>query len=202
MAGRGGSDESDWVDGVDSGTRRWLGIGANVLTGLRLGLTPIYVWAVLDGRAAMGWAAGAVFVYAALSDVLDGRLARRAGSAGTYGRFLDHFADIGFLLAAFGAFVARGSLPWWVPASVAGSFGFYVVDSLRQSGVAQPNLLASRIGHAGGVANYVLVGVLTFNDAAAIGWIPSGWMMLLFVCVPLYSAAAVIARRLGDRVSG
>lgn len=174
--------------------RRWLGTAANVLTGLRLGLTPLYVWAVLDGRPAWGWFAGLLFVYAAASDVIDGRLARRAGSASTAGRFLDHFADIGFLLAAFSAFVVRGTAPWWVPAAIAGAFGFYVIDSLRQSGTGQPNLIASRIGHAGGVANYVLVGVLTFNDAAAIGLLPPGLVLALLALVPLYSAAAVVAR--------
>lgn len=174
----------------------WLRHSGNLLTALRIAITPAYVACVLAADARLGWVAGALFAAAAASDVWDGRLARRYGQASTFGRFLDHFADIGFLLAAHAAFVVRGDAPWWVPASIAGAFGFYVADSLLRSAPAQPNLIGSRIGHAGGVANYVLLGVLTFNAAAELRLLPAGLVLALCGLVPVYSAAAVVARLL------
>lgn len=170
---------------------------ANVVTASRVLLAPVFVALVLDGRPACGWIAGLVFAWIAASDVLDGPLARRFGSESPGGRFLDHFADIGFLLTALAAFVWRGELPWWVPASIAAAFTFYVLDSWLRSAPQRPNLIGSRIGHAGGVANYVLVGVLTFNHAAAIDALPAWLLAALFALVPTYSAAAVVARLVG-----
>lgn len=175
----------------------WQRHAANLVTASRVVLAPAYVALVLDGRPASGWVAGIVFAWVALSDVVDGPLARRFGGESVVGRFLDHFADIGFLLVALGAFVIRGELPWWVPAAIAGAFTFYVLDSWLRSAPRRPSLIGSRIGHAGGVANYVLVGVLTFNNAAAIDALPAWMLTGLFVLVPLYSAAAVIARLVG-----
>lgn len=172
----------------------WERHAANLVSVSRVALSPVYVALVLDGRPALGWLAGLIFALVALSDVVDGRIARRFASESPIGRFLDHFADIGFLMAAFGAFVARGEAPWWVPAAVAGAFSFYVLDSWVRSAPRQPSLIGSRIGHAGGVANYVLVGVLTFNHAAAIEALAPDFMLLLFALVPIYSGAAVVAR--------
>jgi CDP-diacylglycerol--glycerol-3-phosphate 3-phosphatidyltransferase len=140
-----------------------------------------------------GWFAGLLFAVAAGSDVLDGPLARRAGAASNAGRFFDHFADIGFILIALSTYVALGVAPWWVPASIALSFGFYVTDSLRRSSRA-PSLIGSRLGHFGGIANYVLIGVLVFNHSAGIGWLPGWLMMMLFALVPIYSLGAMAAR--------
>jgi phosphatidylglycerophosphate synthase len=126
--------------------------------------------------------------------VWDGRFVRRWGRESTLGRFLDHFADIGFLLPALGVYVWLGLMPWWVPASVAAAFTFYVIDSqLRRSG-GPPSLITSRIGHVGGVANYVLVGVLVCNDSAGIGLLSPTFLFVLYCLVPAYSAAAVVAR--------
>jgi len=136
-----------------------------------------------------------VFAVAAASDVVDGRLARRAGTASAAGRFFDHLADIGFILVALSAYVRLGLAPWWVPASIAASFAFYFVDSLRRTPRA-PSLIGSRLGHWGGVANYVLIGVLVFNHSAGLEVLPPAVMMLLFLLVPLYSFGAIAARLL------
>jgi len=172
----------------------WARHAGNALTALRIAVAPMYVACVLAQTAPLGWLAGVLFALAAASDVYDGRLARRYGSASTFGRFLDHFADIGFLLAAYAAFAARGEAPWWVPASIAAAFAVYVVDSWLRSAPAQPNLIGSRIGHAGGVANYVLLGVLTFNAAAELRLLPPSVVLAMCALVPTYSAAAILSR--------
>lgn len=174
----------------------------NVLTVGRVVLTPVFVALVAAAEQSrpLGWLAVLVFAAAAASDVWDGRFARRWGQESRRGRFLDHFADIGFLLPALGVYVWLGIMPWWVPAAVAAAFTFYVADSQRRSTGGPPNLITSRIGHTGGVCNYVLVGVLVCNHSAGIGLLPPWFLMTLYALVPVYSAAAVIARLLSPRL--
>jgi len=171
---------------------------ANALTAGRVLLTPLFVALIGAAPAAptRGWPAILVFAAVAASDVIDGRMARRWGSTSSAGRTFDHLADIGFILAALWAYTRLGLVPWWVPAAIATSFAFYVVDSWSRPR-ARGTLIGSRIGHIGGVSNYVLVGVLVCNNSAGIGLLGPDHLRVLFSLVPLYSAAAVAARLLG-----
>jgi len=167
---------------------------ANAITALRIVLTPVFVWCVLRGSAGGArWPAALVFTLVAISDFVDGRIARRLGAAGAIGQALDHAADITFLLVSLGLYVALGAAPWWVPASIAAAFGVYVADSLRRSG-ARRHLIGSRIGHLGGICNYVLVGVLVGNVTLDLQWLPPWLMRALFALVPLYSGASIASR--------
>jgi len=167
---------------------------ANAVTLLRILLTPLFLWAVLRAvHGSAGWLAVAIFAVIALTDFSDGRVARRFGSANAGGQVLDHAADIAFILAALGLYVRLGAAPWWVPASAAAAFAVYVVDSLVRSGT-RPTLIGSRIGHLGGVCNYVLIGVLVCNHTAGLAWLPPWFMQGLFALVPLYSGASIATR--------
>jgi phosphatidylglycerophosphate synthase len=167
---------------------------ANAVTALRLALTPVFVLAVLRGKDGhSGWPAAVVFGAVALSDFVDGRIARRLGADSRGGRVLDHAADIIFILTALALYVGLGLAPWWVPAAIAASFATYVIDSLRRGG-ATPSLIGSRIGHLGGVANYALIGVLVGNDTVGLHWLPPFLMHTLFALVPIYSGASIVTR--------
>ena len=169
---------------------------ANLVSALRIVLTVPFTWSVLvAARLGTGWLAAGLFALIAISDFIDGRIARRTGTASAAGQVLDHGADIGFLLTAFGAYVALGAVPWWVPASIAAAFATYVVDSLRRS-EQRPSLIGSRIGHAGGICNYALVGILVGNYTVGLNWVPRPLMQALFALVPLYSAASIASRAL------
>jgi phosphatidylglycerophosphate synthase len=180
---------------------RWGPHAANLLTGTRVGLTPLFVVAVwyADRSLLLGVAAVATFAVVAASDVLDGRAARRWRSDSKAGQVFDHFADVGFLVPALSTYVGLGLAPWWVPAAIAGSFAFYVLDSWRRTTAIVPSLVGSRIGHLGGVSNYVLVGVLVCNNSARIHLLSPAFLSLLFWLVPLYSGGAVLARLITSR---
>ncbi len=167
---------------------------ANAVSALRVALTPAFLWCVWRAqRGGSGWAAVGVFAVAAASDFADGRLARRWGAESAVGRALDHGADIAFILAALALYVWLGIAPWWVPASIAAAFAAYVADSLRRS-APRPVLIGSRIGHLGGICNYVLVGILAVNDTLGLGWLPTSVLRVLFALVLLYSAASIASR--------
>ena len=182
--------------GYSVGMRRFNAYAANILTAGRVLLSPVFVYAVLQAEGHRVWGIFAVVVFAivAASDVWDGRVARRFRSDGRGGRIFDHFADILFLLSALGTYVELGIAPWWVPAAIVAAFAYYVVDSRRRTLAGPLSLIGSRIGHVGGVWNYVLVGVLVCNNSAGIALLSPAFLMVLFSLVPLYSAAAVAAR--------
>jgi phosphatidylglycerophosphate synthase len=168
----------------------------NLLTGLRVVLTPAFVAAAwfADTVSVLRLASGLLFLVIAATDVWDGRLARRYGHVSNAGRTFDHLADIGFILCALSTYVLQSQAPWWVPAAVGGSFAFYVFDSRVRGSAGAPTLIGSRIGHVAGICNYSLVGVLVFNNTAAIHLLPPEILGRLFWLVPLYSAAAVFSR--------
>src|ERR687885_2557389 len=81
----------------------------NALSLLRLFMVPIVVVLLLGGADGL---AAALFVLAALTDFLDGRLARRVGPT-RLGRILDPVADRLMLSSVAVLLALRGLLPAW-----------------------------------------------------------------------------------------
>jgi len=77
------------------------------------------VWPTLDAlRAGAYWAALALFIVAALSDGLDGYLAKRFGWTSALGRILDPVADKLLLMSVFIVGAWLDLIPWWLSAAV------------------------------------------------------------------------------------
>jgi cardiolipin synthase len=95
---------------------RWFNL-ANLFTLLRLILVPYVIGAILDGHHVR--ALELLFV-AALTDVLDGALARSYKLATQVGAYLDPIADKCLLSGVFLALGATGSVPWWFVVVVLG----------------------------------------------------------------------------------
>jgi phosphatidylglycerophosphate synthase len=171
---------------------------ANALTASRVLLAPALVALIWQADAQRIWGVLAVVVFGAVaaSDVWDGRLARRLGTESSAGQVFDHFADIGFILVALSAYALHGDVPWWVPAAVGASFAIYVWDSWSRP-MVRGGLIGSRIGHAAGVLNYSLIGVLVCNNSAGIHLLSGGLLSVLFWLVPIYSGLAAGARLAG-----
>src|SRR5215813_3574531 len=62
-------------------------------------------------------------VVAAVTDFIDGRVARRLGVAHDAGGWLDSIADVTFILVALGCYASARQLPWSIPWLIALSFG-------------------------------------------------------------------------------
>jgi CDP-diacylglycerol--glycerol-3-phosphate 3-phosphatidyltransferase len=84
----------------------------NALTLLRFAAIPLFVWLLLDERAGPSWAAGIVFGLAALTDQLDGYLARRWRVESEFGKVADPLADRLMIDTAVVMLVAFDRLPW------------------------------------------------------------------------------------------
>ena len=96
---------------------------ANVLSGIRLLLVPVFVVALLaeDGEST-AWRLGAfaVFAIASLTDSLDGDLARRHGLVTTFGTIADPIADKALTGSALVGLSVLGQIPWWVTIVIMG----------------------------------------------------------------------------------
>lgn len=90
----------------------------NLLSFLRLLGVPLFLWLLL-GPQADGWAL-VVLALSALTDWLDGKLARLLNQYSRLGEILDPAADRLYILATLVAFVIRGFIPWWVAALLIG----------------------------------------------------------------------------------
>jgi CDP-diacylglycerol---glycerol-3-phosphate 3-phosphatidyltransferase len=96
---------------------------ANVLTGIRLLLVPVFFAALLaEGGTDVDWrlAAFGVFAVAAFTDRLDGNLARRRGLVTAFGTIADPIADKALSGAALVGLSLLGLVPWWITIVIMG----------------------------------------------------------------------------------
>lgn len=87
----------------------------NLITLMRAMLVPVVFWLLLSGYIK---AAFMVFVFAGVSDAVDGLLARRFGWQTELGAYLDPLADKLLIVSIFVALGVRGDLPSWLVVAV------------------------------------------------------------------------------------
>ena len=106
----------------------------NILTAARLAAAPgvLLAFAILP-RPAADWTAALLFVGAALTDWLDGRLARAWGVESAFGRMLDPIADKAMAALALAALLGLyGPALWLAPPAAAILLREVVVSGLRE----------------------------------------------------------------------
>lgn len=177
-----------------------MSVAADALGLLRLGAAVAMPREIAAAAADPGsWGPLCLFAIAATSDFVDGRLARATARPTAHGALLDTLADVSFVLAATGGGAAIGLVPWAAPLAIVAAVVSYALASLRRSTHAGAWCLArSRIGHAGGVANYALAGLV----AGALALPHPAWATVLRVVslgVVALNMAAVVARLVPTR---
>ena len=85
----------------------------NLLTMLRVVMIPVVLWLVYDGRPVMNYWAAWVYAAAAVTDALDGWLARKRGLVSVLGKFLDPLADKLLIMALLVVMTDMGRVPAW-----------------------------------------------------------------------------------------
>lgn len=88
----------------------------NKLTVLRIIMVPFFVFFMLTdvGGAANKWIALAIFAVASLTDLLDGKIARKYNLVTNFGKFMDPLADKLLVAAALICFVEMNRIASWV----------------------------------------------------------------------------------------
>jgi len=134
---------------------------ANRVTVLRMVFIPVFVVTLLANMPEWGpvWAAG-LFTLLAVTDGVDGYLARSRNEVTTFGKFLDPLADKLLVTAALVALVDLGSLPAWIALVIISRE--FIVSGLRMVAVAEGKVIAA--------SNYGKVKTV-FQVLAIIGFI-------------------------------
>jgi CDP-diacylglycerol--glycerol-3-phosphate 3-phosphatidyltransferase len=86
----------------------------NILTMGRIAAIPFFVWLLDSPTPVRGFWACIVFTVAAITDVLDGYLARKLDVVSVLGKFLDPLADKLIVMAALVWLVPLARIPAWV----------------------------------------------------------------------------------------
>lgn len=88
----------------------------NKLTVLRVLMVPFFVLFMLTdlGGAANKWIALAIFVVASLTDLLDGKIARKYNLVTNFGKFMDPLADKLLVCSAMICLIEKGNLAAWI----------------------------------------------------------------------------------------
>jgi cardiolipin synthase len=84
----------------------------NILSFLRLLGVPLFLWLILVPQAD-GWAF-VLLAVSAITDWLDGKIARATGQISRLGQLLDPLADRAYIAAALLGLAIRGIIPWWL----------------------------------------------------------------------------------------
>jgi len=133
------------------------------LTMLRLISIPA-IYLLVEARA---WSAATwLFVASALTDVLDGVLARALRQESRVGKVLDPLADIAFNASIFIALARVDALPWWVAALVLTRYGMLVFGTAYLYVFHGPvRIEPTLFGKMSGLVTSMVVGLLLLGFA-------------------------------------
>jgi CDP-diacylglycerol---glycerol-3-phosphate 3-phosphatidyltransferase len=175
---------------------------ANLLTMSRMGLVPVFVFALFTrGGSDPAWrvAAAVVFGVASLTDRLDGDLARRHGLITKFGTIADPIADKALIGAALVGLSMLGDLAWWVTLLIAGrELG---VTALRFWVLRYGVIPASRGGKVKAFAQVVAIELYVLPlllVAHPVRWVAMG----IAVALTVITGIDYVVRALRLRASG
>jgi cardiolipin synthase len=154
----------------------------NILTLSRIAAIPVLVLLVAIGAPLSNLLASLLFAAAAITDYLDGRLARERLQLSDLGRLLDPIADKLLIAATLMALVGFGHLPGWgiYPAIVI-MLREILVSGLREYlAEIRVGLPVTRLAKWKTAVQMVALGLLLLGGAGArlvdLGWLPMAWI--------------------------
>lgn len=113
----------------------------NMLTLARIFAIPLFVWLLYDGDPWYSVMAASVFTIAAVTDVIDGFLARRWNMITVTGKLLDPMADKLIVAAALIMMVRLGRVPAWIVIVLLSRE--FIVNGLRQVAASEGLVIAA-----------------------------------------------------------
>lgn len=154
----------------------------NLLTVARLFMVPIFGYLVLsvEQTDSAQWASAAVFLIAALTDLVDGVWARRYGLVTNFGKIADPIADKALIGTALIALSIQGEIAWWVTGVII--FREVAITLLRFWVIKQGVIPASRGGKVKTVSQ--IIAIVAFLIPLN-GWVDAVAQMSLGVALAL-----------------
>ena len=160
----------------------------NKLTILRVIMIPFFVAALLyDGGANqnMRYVAAALFIIASLTDMLDGKIARKYNLVTNFGKFMDPLADKLLVCSAMICMIEVDKLPAWVVIIIIGRE--FIISGFRL--VASDNgivIAASWWGKSKTISQMIMI-ILLIADIPALSVLNTVliWVALILTVVSL-----------------
>ncbi|HEY9100390.1 MAG TPA: CDP-alcohol phosphatidyltransferase family protein [Thiobacillus sp.] len=151
----------------------------NSITLLRLAAVPVVAWLITQQR----WEAACwLFLAAAVSDGIDGLLARWLDQTTQLGAALDTVADKALGVVTLVMLTLAEAIPLWVALAILIRDTIVVVGALSYRGLAgYLNIQPTWLGKAHMFAEFVLLAVVLANLAQL--WMVESWINILFVVV-------------------
>ena len=167
----------------------------NKLTMIRIILVPVFIiclclpqvfewFGLKNTETIMGWIALAIFVIAAITDCLDGRISRSQNIATKFGKIMDPLADKLLVSSGFIMLTGLGVVPAFVTAIVV--FRDFFVNALRMFGSDNSKDVADRL--SGKVKTLFQMLAITFGLLSYI--IAPSYGMFEFIEQSLYMGTA------------
>jgi len=150
----------------------WLTIGRV------LSLPVIILLASFPGRG-FGIAAAIVFSVAAITDVLDGYIARKTGQVSDFGKLMDPIADKIIVATAFIMLVSLGRAPAWIVALIISRE--FAVSGLRAYAGSQGIIIDARVMGKTKTTLQILAIICLFVNFSLWGFPfkEAGWILLI-----------------------
>ena len=173
----------------------------NVLTVTRLLSLPAIVWTYALYAPGASWTTAWIVLFAALSDVADGFIARRYQLQSEFGRWVDPIVDRLFFFTIVAMLWYFDTLPWWavLPLLIRDGIILLLAFPMRRFTEQKPEV--SRWGKA---SNFILMCALQWFiiDLRIIGWLFFSVGASLYVASGLlYGYRALTWRRRHARAS-
>ena len=173
----------------------------NILSASRIVLAPLFFYLFVQDTVILAALGMAVFIFAAITDYLDGYYARRYDVSSSLGKFLDPLADKILTFAGFIClpFIDPAQFPWWIIGIIV--FRDIFVTGMRvwadHTGWTMKTLYSAKVKTmAQMIFLYValLVGLLV-KAGGTVGELSQmllhsgilGWMFLLVMIVTVYT---------------
>lgn len=153
----------------------------NILTLMRVGLIPIFILLFYMPYHWSYVAAALIFTLAAVTDWLDGYLARKLQQSTPFGAFLDPVADKLMVVIAL-VLLVQHHANFWVTAPAAIIIGRELVISALREWMAElgarAHVAVSKLGKYKTALQMVALVVLLANPPLVTGWVIFGYVLL------------------------
>jgi CDP-diacylglycerol--glycerol-3-phosphate 3-phosphatidyltransferase len=116
------------MEKMDPKNTRWN--APNIITMSRIAVTPLYLIFIFRPELWAKWTAGLLFAWGAISDYLDGYLARKYNLKSNFGALMDPLADKILILSVFLSFIQLNLVPTWMVIIIAARE--FLITGLRQ----------------------------------------------------------------------
>lgn len=167
---------------------------ANALTFSRTLLIAPFGWLILQQ---LWFGAALVFVYAVISDIYDGKLARRYNQVSALGGLLDHGSDALFVTCGCWALASLELFNPYLALLIPLAFAQYMFDSRALAG---QSLRTSQLGRINGVCYFVVVGTTVGMELLAWSWLSipveiAAWLLVISTLLSMLDRAITYWRR-------